>query len=243
MRYFGAFVVFISIAFHYSVLSTTIRSRSELEKRRILEGVHIHNQDTDWGRVSQSRVSFAFVKATDGYGDANPDSENESAACRKEHLYCGTYHFAIPSKSSGISQANFFIKNGGKWTSDGKTLPGVLDIEGNPHGPICYNLSPAEILDWIREFSETYFAGTRRYPTIYTNTNWWKECTDNNASFGTTSALWIEEYASNVGELPSGWSTWSFWSYDNQGSIGEEKVRWNGDAHSLALFACGSSRD
>ncbi|KAG8944719.1 hypothetical protein FRC03_001948 [Tulasnella sp. 419] len=213
MRYFGAFVVFISIAFHYSVLSATIQSRSQLEKRRILEGVHIHNQDTDWGRVSQSRVSFAFVKATDGYGDANPDSENESAACRKAHLYYG------------------------------KTLPGVLDIEDYPHGPICYNLSPAEILDWIREFSETYFAGTRRYPTIYTNTNWWKECTDNNASFGTTSALWIEEYASNVGELPSGWSTWSFWSYDNQGSIGEEKVRWNGDAHSLALFACGSSRD
>ena len=45
----------------------------------------------------------------------------------------GAYHFANPRTSSGADQARYFVQNGGAWTADGKTLPGLLDIEFNPY--------------------------------------------------------------------------------------------------------------
>ena len=62
----------------------------------------------------------------------------------------GGYHFALPNKSSGATQANFFAANGGGWSADGehrvtfcagpvesdpiffglgRTLPGAVDME------------------------------------------------------------------------------------------------------------------
>ena len=57
----------------------------------------------------------------------------------------GAYHFANPRTSSGADQARYFVQNGGAWTADGKTLPGLLDIEFNPYpayGNTCYNMTP-----------------------------------------------------------------------------------------------------
>ena len=50
-----------------------------------------------------------------------------------------------PRTSSGADQARYFVQNGGGWTSDGQTLPGLLDIEFNPYpayGNTCYNMTP-----------------------------------------------------------------------------------------------------
>ena len=58
----------------------------------------------------------------------------------------GAYHFANPSTSSGADQARYFVQNGGAWTADGQTLPGLLDIEFNPYleyGNTCFNMTPA----------------------------------------------------------------------------------------------------
>lgn len=42
----------------------------------------------------------------------------------------GAYHFAHPNVSTGAVQANYFLANGGRWTPDGLTLPGAIDLEG-----------------------------------------------------------------------------------------------------------------
>jgi hypothetical protein len=79
------------------------------------------------------------------------------------------------------------------------------------------------MVTWIRDFSNTYKSKTGVYPgtwsfnaapanplsvilsVIYTTTDWWKTCTGNNGSFGSTNPLWIARYASAVGTLPNGW--------------------------------------
>lgn len=90
----------------------------------------------------------------------------------------------------------------GGWSRDGRTLPGVLDIEWNPYGAQCYGLSQAAMVNWIRDFTNTYRARTGRDAVIYTATSWWKDCTGNNAGFGATNPLWVARYNTTVGELP-----------------------------------------
>lgn len=67
----------------------------------------------------------------------------------------------------------------GGWSTDGKTLPGALDIEclwlvspfmvmraeliiDNPNGAQCYGLTASEMVSWIEDFSNTYHASTTR---------------------------------------------------------------------------------
>lgn len=42
------------------------------------------------------------------------------------HIIRGGYHIALPDRSSGIVQANWFVSHGGGWSSDGWTLPGAV---------------------------------------------------------------------------------------------------------------------
>ncbi len=94
----------------------------------------------------------------------------------------GSYHFAIPHPEAGTAadQARYFIANGGVWSGDGKTLPPLLDIEYNPY-VTAYILwqhmlrpTPAQIVAWTREFSDTVYALKGRLPAIYTTTDWWR---------------------------------------------------------------------
>lgn len=91
----------------------------------------------------------------------------------------GSYHFARPDTTTGAVQADYFIQNGGGWSKDGKTLPGALDIEYNPYGDECYDLSQSQMVAWIHSFVNEYHAKTTRYPVIYTTTDWWTTCTGN----------------------------------------------------------------
>ncbi|GAA5029436.1 GH25 family lysozyme [Actinopolymorpha pittospori] len=125
----------------------------------------------------------------------------------------GAYHFAIPDGSSGAAQANYFVDHGGGWSRDGKTLPGVLDIEYNPYGATCYGLSPAAMVNWIRDFATTYRARTGRDVILYTARNWWVPCTGNSTAFSSANPLWIADYANNPPVLFGGWGYRTIWQY------------------------------
>ncbi|CAM5505972.1 hypothetical protein SVIOM74S_04610 [Streptomyces violarus] len=64
----------------------------------------------------------------------------------------GAYHFATPDTAGGAAQADYFVDHGGGWSKDGKTLPGVLDIEYNPYGATCYGRTHSQMVSWIRSF-------------------------------------------------------------------------------------------
>ena len=140
---------------------------------------------------------------------------------------------------SAISQADFFINNGGGWQADGKTLPPLLDIEYNPYsslGNTCYNYSPAAMVQWIKDFSAQVNARTGRLPMIYTTTDWWSRCTGNSAAF-TTQPLHIAAYSSTLGTLPNGWDFHSVWQYSDNGPFAGDSNIWNGTLEDLKTFA------
>ncbi len=165
---------------------------------------------------SQGRV-FAYVKATEGTSYRNPYFSSQYKGAAAAGLIRGAYHFASPSGASGKAQADYFVKYGGAWTADGKTLPGVLDIEYNPYGGnTCYGISKTAMVKWITDFVTEYKKKTRRDAVIYTTADWWKRCTADTTKFNQTNPLWVARYGTSTpGTLPGKWPFYTFWQYSS----------------------------
>ncbi|MFC5889430.1 lysozyme [Kitasatospora sp. CM 4170] len=195
--------------------------------------------NVNWSSVATKGARFAYVKATEGTTYRNPYFAQQYNGSYNAGLIRGAYHFALPDRSSGSAQANWFVDHGGGWSRDGRTLPPALDIEYNPYGATCYGLSQSGMVGWIRSFSDTVRSRTGRYPTIYTTTNWWATCTGNYGGFGSTNPLWIARYSSSVGTLPNGWSYQTFWQYADSGTFPGDQNLFNGAYDRLQALANG----
>lgn len=205
------------------------------------EGVDVssHQGNVAWPTLWSSGVRWAYAKATEGTYYTNPYHAQQYNGSYDVGMVRGAYHFATPDTTTGAAQADYFVDRGGAWSADGRTLPGVLDIEWNPYGDDCYGKSASSMVSWIRDFLDRYRARTGRDAVIYTATNWWKQCTGNYAGFASTP-LWIARYASTVGELPAGWSTYTMWQYTSTGPTVGDHDRFNGTVDGVRSFATGS---
>ncbi|MFF5174667.1 lysozyme [Micromonospora sp. NPDC000089] len=197
--------------------------------------------NVNWSAAYGNGARFAYVKATEGTGYTNPYFAQQYNGSFNVGMIRGAYHFALPDRSSGATQANYFVDHGGGWSADGKTLPGALDIEYNPYGSTCFGLSQASMRSWIASFVNQYQARTGRWATIYTTTDWWSTCTGNTSQFAANSPLWIARYSSSVGTLPAGWGTYSFWQYADAGTYPGDQNVWNGTLDRLRVLACNGA--
>lgn len=206
-----------------------------------VEGVDVssHNGSVSWSSLWNSGVRFAYAKATEGTSYTNPYFTQQYNGSYDRGMIRGAYHFALPDNSSGTSQANYFADHGGGWSRDGRTLPGVLDMEYNPYGDTCYDMSASELVRWIGDFVDQYRYRTGRDAVIYTSTTWWKKCTGNNGGFGSVNPLWIPRYSSSAGELPYGWDFHTIWQYTDSGPTVGDHNRFNGSMSRLQALANG----
>jgi lysozyme len=140
--------------------------------------------------------------------------------------------------------AAHFVRDGGSWTADGWTLPPALDIEYNPYDKKHkrYGLTRAGMAAWIKAFSDETERLAGRRPVIHTTTHGWNTCTGGSRAPAAGHALWIARHdAPNPGALPAGWSSWTFWQYDNGGGVlpGDQNL-FNGSLDQLKRFARGA---
>lgn len=205
------------------------------------EGVDVssHQGNVNWSALWSSGVKWAYVKATESISYKNPYFAQQYNGSYNTGMIRGAYHFATPDTSSGAAQANYFAGSGGGWSRDGKTLPGVLDIEWNPYGAACFGKSPSAMVSWIRDFLTTYKARTGRDAVIYTATTWWKQCTGNYGGFGASNPLWIARYSTSPGELPAGWGFHTMWQYTSTGPIVGDHNKFNGAYDRVQALANG----
>lgn len=180
---------------------------------------------------------FAYVRATQGVRIKDASFSRHYTASYEAGMIRGAYHFAEPGATTGAAQADFFVDNGGGWSADGKTLPGVLDLEGaywldDP----CWGVGQADMRAWIADFTARYKERTGRDAVIYTTTNWWQQCTGNTDQFSQTNPLWIARWGSETaGELPAGWGFWTFWQYTGDPDFNH----FNGSMDRLQALANG----
>ena len=193
-------------------------------------------EDVDWGAVAAAGAKFAYVKATESttYKSSYfPQQFNGSFAVGLVH---GAYHYAVPDEASGAAQADYFAENGGGQTGDGRTLPGVLDIEDNPYGTDkCYGFTPTAMVSWIHDFLDEYHARTGWWATINTFTEWWNDCTANSTEFAAHHALWINNHGATAGALPSGWQTYAVWQWADTGVFPGDQDVLDPDAYAQML--------
>ena len=180
------------------------------------------------------------VKATEGTTYTSSAFDSQYIGSYQAGMTRGAYHFAVPTRTStGAAQADYFVDNGGGWSADGRTLPGLLDIEYNPYpayGNICFNLSQSEMVNWIESFSNRYEKRTGRLPAIYSTTDWWATCTGNTARFN-DHPLMIARWTGSPGVMPNGWSTYDIWQYSETGPFSGDSNVFGGSAAKLRDLA------
>ncbi|GAB3218908.1 lysozyme [Glycomyces halotolerans] len=215
----GAIVLFASIVL--TAAAVAVASPAQAQTR--VPGIDVsHYQGSiNWNSVRSSGIQWAYIKATEGTSYKDPRFNANYPNAYHAGVIRGAYHFARPNYSSGSAQANYFASNGGAWSADNRTLPGVLDIEHNPSGSSCYGLSTTQMRNWILSFYNTYKSRTGRDVVIYTTASWWNSCTGNWTGMRLRSPLWVAHWGVSSPRLPAGWSstTWTFWQYTSTGRV------------------------
>jgi GH25 family lysozyme M1 (1,4-beta-N-acetylmuramidase) len=197
--------------------------------------VSAYQGQIDWAAVAAGGARFAYIRASEQAGIPDAYFPANYQGAKANGLYAGAYHRARPDLSSGRAQADFFLDNAG-YVNDGRTMPPMLDIEWPrstwPGLDACYNLTPSQMSAWIRDFVNEVAARTGRLAMIYTNTNWWQPCTNNNSSFG-ANPLFIASYTATPPPLPAGWAAWTLWQYADAGTLPGDQDVFNGDVAGL----------
>jgi GH25 family lysozyme M1 (1,4-beta-N-acetylmuramidase) len=207
-----------------------------------LNGLDVSGYQTsiNWSTVAANGAKFAYTKATEGTYYTNSLFSSQYEGAYNAGLIHGAYHFATPDTTSGAAQADYFVAHGGGWSADGKTLPGMLDMEWDPYGSACYGLSTSAMVNWILSFSNEYHAKTTRWPVIYTATSWWSECTGNTGDFSSTNPLMLANYNGSPGAMPYNWGFETIWQYADSGTFPGDQDYFNGTAARLTALALNS---
>lgn len=205
---------------------------------RTVQGLDISHYQNNPNLTNAHTVglSFVFIKATEGPTYVDPKFGEHYQEATDASFLRGGYHVARTDLSDGRSQAQFFLSNGGGWTADGKTLPGLLSIgiDGD-----CTGMTVKETQEWIKAFVDEYESATTRAPVIGTRNEWWVECTGNTRDFTDKSALLLAKSGESVGMIPGGWSFATIWQYKEGGAWGGNSNIFNGDAEALQKLVDG----
>lgn len=206
-----------------------------------LQGFALHKFDgnPNMGIARAKGAVFVYIEATEGFRP-NPHFNAANAGAVAAGLFSGPLEVARPKESSGAAQAQYFVNHGGSWNDSGMVLPGALELEANPLGSSCYDLSQHALVSWIQDFSNFYESSTGRYPVIATTASWWNKCTGKSDAFAQTSPLFILRWNASPGTLFGGWSNYTFWDHADAGPLPGEQVLFNGDAAALTTLATTS---
>lgn len=192
----------------------------------------------NWSSVKAAGIQFAWIKATEGTTYKDPNFNAYYLNAYNAKVIRGAYHFGRPDLSSGAAQATYFASNGGAWSRDNLTLPGMLDLEGG-----CYSKSASAMQSWILDFYNTYKAKTGRDVVIYTSASWWNSCTGGWSGMSARSPLWVAHWTSAADPtIPNGFPYATIWQYTDSGSVSGvpgavDRDRFNGTSARLLALA------
>ena len=155
-------------------------------------------------KVKEIRLGFAFIKATEGIGNLDPNFRRNWSKAKDNGVIRGAYHFFIGSKD-GRMQAENFIDKVELETGD---LPPVLDVEqlnGN---------TPAQLKAEIRKWLDIVENHYQVKPIIYTNVDFYNRFLGNDFD---AYPLWLAHYYQP--EHPRISRNWLFWQHSDQGRV------------------------
>jgi lysozyme len=190
---------------------------------KIPKGYNLHGIDVsyyqgriDWQQVKKMedddvRVSFAFIKATEGLLIVDPYFQRNWREAPKAGIKVGAYHFFRPRKK-GLWQANFFLQTISIEKGD---LPPVVDIEG------LDGVSPDQMRKELNAFLVQVEEKTKVKPIIYSGLKFYQNYLQ---GYYDSYIFWVAHYHQPKLRLPS--KEWTFWQHS-------DKARVNGINHKV----------
>lgn len=164
----------------------------------------------DWQKVKAMKeddvkISFAFIKATEGLLLVDRYFHRNWREAPKAGIVCGAYHFFRPKKN-GLWQARFFLQN---VTVEKGDLPPVVDIEVLDGVPV------QEMRLNLQQFVQHIEKKTGVKPIIYANVKFYEDYLE---GYFEGYPLWIAHY--DKPELKVSKSTvWHFWQHADKARI------------------------
>jgi len=155
-------------------------------------------------KVDDIQLGFAFIKATEGIGNVDPQFNRNWRRSKHNNIVRGAYHFFIASKD-GKLQAENFIKRVELESGD---LPPVLDVEQRN------GVSKAQLQKEVRKWLETVEAYYHVTPVIYTNVDFYDQ---NLGSEFDKYPLWAAHYYRE--DQPRIKRGWVFWQHNDRGNV------------------------
>ncbi|MCY7292282.1 MAG: glycoside hydrolase family 25 protein [Ferruginibacter sp.] len=176
-----------------------------------------YQQTISWKDVKQMKVDdvaigFAFIKATEGIDNVDPQYRNNMANAKEAGMPRGAYHFFIGSKSGKLQAAHFvetvYLKKG--------DLPPVLDVE-QANGASVFDVQQ-RVADWLLLAEKRY----KVKPIIYSNIDFYNTYL---AGRFDDYPLWIAHYLEK--NKPRIQRSWLFWQHNETGHV--NGIRTNAD--------------
>lgn len=155
-------------------------------------------------KVKNIQLGFAFIKATEGIGNTDPQFKRNWKKANDNAVIRGAYHFFIASKDGRMQAENFIDKV----RLEQGDMPPVLDVE-QLNGVTSTQLRK-EIKRWL-DIVENHY---RVKPIIYTNVDFY------NRNLGTefdSYPLWVAHYYQP--EQPRINRGWIFWQHSDEGRV------------------------
>ena len=154
--------------------------------------------------VKEIKLGFAFIKATEGIGNTDPEFRRNWKRSKSNGIIRGAYHFFISSKDGRMQAQNFI----GKVELEPGDLPPVLDVEQlNGSSSIMVR---KELKEWLAIVENYYHVK----PIIYTNIDFYKR---NLGSEFDSYPLWVAHYYQE--RQPRIDRGWVFWQHNDGGNV------------------------
>lgn len=155
-------------------------------------------------QVSHIKIGFAFIKATEGIGNMDPQFPRNWRRAKSTNVVRGAYHFFIASKD-GKLQAENFIK---RVNLDAGDLPPVLDVEQRN------GVSKAQLKKEVKKWLDVVEQHYKVKPIIYTNVDFYKQ---NLGDEFDAYPLWVAHYYER--RQPRIKRDWVFWQHSDRGRV------------------------
>lgn len=167
-----------------------------------------HQGHIDWGLVSESGVSHAVIKASEGVGWHDDYYGANLRGAENVALYTGAYHFGRPSANTGAQEAEYFLS-----VVAGSVKPDryVLDLEDDRVSTFA-DLG-AYALDWLTHVA----AATGRTAILYTSYGYARAHGLLVVEELSEHSLWLAAWQSLEPLSIAPFSQWEGWQFTSQG--------------------------
>src|SRR5215471_3207072 len=155
-------------------------------------------------QVKKVKLGFAFIKATEGIGNVDPQFKRNWKRSKDAGMIRGAYHFFLATKD-GRMQAENFMSAVNLKTGD---LPPVLDIEQT------YGVTKEVLKSEVREWLDIVETNYNVRPIIYTNIDFYKQ---NLGEEFDGYPLWVAHYYQP--RQPRIKRDWVFWQHNDGGRV------------------------